>query len=165
MAILKNSFFNREADIVAEDLIGCFLCTKKGRYEITETEAYMGPDDLASHASGGRTKRNEAMYGNPGTIYIYLVYGMYNMLNIVTGEKDYPAAVLIRGAGEYDGPGKLTRGLGITRGLNGSKLGERIWIEEKKEKPKEIKRTPRIGVSYAGKWKNRKLRFITGTTD
>ncbi len=143
------------------------ICVKKEgkieRHIITETEAYMGPHDLACHASKGRTKRTETLYSEAGTIYVYLIYGMYELLNVVTSRKEYPAAVLIRGVGPYDGPGKLTRGLGITRSLNGRKLGRMtgLWIEEpKKETTVRIHRTPRIGVGYAKEWAKKRLRFV-----
>jgi len=165
---LTNSFFNRPADVVARELVGAMLSTKRRdgsieRLEIKETESYMGPHDLASHAAKGRTKRTEVMYAPAGTIYVYLIYGMYHMLNIVTGEKDYPAAVLIRGAGAYDGPGKLTKALGINMAYNGLILGTSagIWIEDAKDPhPIQTTATPRIGVDYAGVWAKKKLRFV-----
>jgi DNA-3-methyladenine glycosylase len=103
--ILKKSFYNRPTLKVAQDLLGCLLVRKapliKGvggilKYKIVETEAYVGPNDLASHASRGRTERNGVMFGEPGIIYVYFTYGMHYMLNIVTERKGYPAAVLIR---------------------------------------------------------------------
>jgi DNA-3-methyladenine glycosylase len=100
LKVLDSTFFDRSAEDVAHDLIGCRLCWRKGDQTlsrtITETEAYIGPEDLASHAARGRTKRNEAMFGAPGTFYVYFVYGMHWMLNVVTGPIGYPAAVLIR---------------------------------------------------------------------
>jgi len=99
--IIKKSFYGRNTLGVARDLIGCFLVRKyRGkiwRARITETESYAGEDDLASHASRGRTPRTETMYGEPGRAYVYMIYGMYHCLNIVTEKKDFPAAVLIRG--------------------------------------------------------------------
>lgn len=99
--ILKRSFYNRNTLKVAQELLGCFLVRKyRGktiRVMITQTEAYRGEDDLACHASRGRTPRTEVMYGEPGHAYVYMVYGMYFCLNVVTEKKDYPAAVLIRG--------------------------------------------------------------------
>lgn len=98
--ILKRGFYEQDTLTVAKTLLGCFLVRKVGkkiiRARIIETEAYIGVDDLACHASHGRTKRTETMYGEGGHAYIYLVYGMYEMLNIVTEKKDFPAAVLIR---------------------------------------------------------------------
>lgn len=186
------SFFNRPALVVAKELLGCYLITSNAdlshhsdaeadgiaRYMITETEAYVGPHDLASHSSKGRTKRTEVMYQQAGTIYVYLIYGMHNMLNIVTGEKDYPAAVLIRAVENENkiitGPGKVAKELQVTRMINGKLLGKEsnLWIERPRVEPRpasgkpsaresKIIRTPRIGVSYAGPiWANKKYRFI-----
>ena len=168
MKKLPVSFFSRPALVVAKELIGTYLVIKRNgvieRYKITETEAYIGPHDLASHSSKGRTARTEVMYHSPGTIYIYLIYGMYYMLNIVTDETDYPAAVLIRGIEGFTGPGKLTKYLGINKTINGKMLGmpTGIWIEkdESAQVPK-ITRTARIGVSYAGPiWSEKKYRFL-----
>jgi DNA-3-methyladenine glycosylase len=167
--ILTHSFFNRPAELVAQELIGCTLCVHVGKKEVTkleiyETEAYVGPHDLANHASKGKTPRTEVMFHRAGTLYLYLIYGMYDMLNIVTGEKEYPAAVLIRGAGIYNGPGKLTKALGITRKVNGEMLGKEtgIWIEARTHDvpEKNITVTPRIGVAYAKEWAHAKLRFV-----
>lgn len=148
--ILSQKFFNRPADIVAKNLIGKFLVRKKGGREIraliTEAEAYMGPHDMACHAYKGKTKRNEAMFGPAGYWYVYFCYGMHWMLNVVTGPKDYPAAVLIRAAicNTYEvksrkvvrkiplsGPGRLTKFLEINRKFNGKRAGRetRLWIE------------------------------------
>jgi|SRR3989344_2731284 len=171
--ILAKAFFNRKTAVVARDLLGKFLVRKIGkkvvREMITETEAYVGPHDLASHASKGRTKRTEVMFGEAGTVYVYFVYGMYWMLNIVTEEQDYPAAVLIRGTESANrrikGPGVLTRELKIDGKLNGQKLGKKsgIWIESDlkiKNSKLKIRRSPRIGVSYAGPiWSNKPLRY------
>lgn len=169
-SILTHTFFNRPADTVAQELLGCSICVRRNgkieRYTITETEAYMGPHDLASHASKGRTNRTDVMFRAPGTIYVYLVYGIYDMLNIVTGDEGYPAAVLIRGAGIHDGPGKLTKALSITRALNGKMLDKKtgLWIERPKtQKGFTITQTPRIGVSYAKEWAKKELRFVMNT--
>ncbi|NCN52555.1 DNA-3-methyladenine glycosylase [Candidatus Parcubacteria bacterium] len=167
--MFKKDFFKREADVVARELLGCTLCVQPigskdvHRLIITETEAYLGPHDLACHSSKGRTKRTETLFHDAGTIYVYLIYGMYSMLNVVTGVKDYPAAVLIRGAGKYDGPGKLTKALKVTRDFDNLPLGKKsgIWIEGGEPIPESrVSMTPRIGVSYAGAWADKKLRFV-----
>jgi len=166
--ILTQSFFNRPVVEVAEDLIGCYLVRrtqgKTERYMITETEAYDGCNDLACHASKGRTSRTDIMFAEAGHIYVYLVYGMHWMLNIVTGPKDYPAAVLIRGIEGLHGPARVTKKLQIDKGLNRKKLGKEsgLWIEPGEKIPKrKIKKTPRIGVDYAGPiWSKKKWRFI-----
>ncbi len=166
--ILEKPFFNHSAVKVAEELIGKFLVRNmKGKecaYMITETEAYDGFEDKASHAYRGKTKRNEVMFRDAGHIYIYLTYGMHNMLNIVTGDKGYPAAVLIRSVNEISGPGRLTKKLSITKTLNTKLLEEnsKLWIEDRgvKIQKTQIKQTPRIGINYACEWTDKPYRFI-----
>lgn len=167
--VLGNDFFNRPADVVAREILGCTLCVRRRgkveRHVINEVEAYLGPHDRACHAARGRTKRTEVMYLEAGTIYAYLVYGMYIMLNFVTGEKDWPAAVLIRGAGMHDGPGKLTKYLHITRHYNGKRSGKKtgLWVEGPAGTvpPQRIATSPRIGIEYAGPvWAKKHLRFF-----
>jgi len=171
--VIDNNFFNRETDKAAKDLLGKFLVRKIGNKEtalmITEVEVYDGFEDKASHAFKGRTKRTEVMFSEAGTFYIYLCYGRYFMLNIVTREKDYPAAILIRGAKNNEvnlnGPGKLTKFLKINKNLNNktAQKDSALWLEDRGIKiiEKKIKETPRIGVSYAGPiWSKKKLRFI-----
>jgi DNA-3-methyladenine glycosylase len=116
----------------------------------------------ACHASKGRTQRTEIMFHEGGRLYMYFIYGMYWMLNIVTEKEDVPQAVLIRGLENLKGPGKLTRTLGIDRSFYGEDLtsSERIWIEESCRKP-VIKTSPRIGVDYSGIWKDKPWRFYT----
>jgi DNA-3-methyladenine glycosylase len=129
---------------------------------MTETEAYIGSHDLACHAARGRTARTEVMFGAPGTLYIYLVYGLHWMLNIVTGPQNYPAAVLVRSAGGITGPGRLGTALAIDGGLNGNaaRLTTGLWFEDRPVAGRIIV-TPRIGVAYAGHfWSRRKLRFV-----
>ena len=161
-------FFQQDALIVAEQLLGKYLVRifdtgEVSRFIITETEAYIGEKDLACHASKGRTPRTEVMYREGGKVYVYLIYGMYWMLNFVTGSEGDPQAVLIRGVQECSGPGRLGRLLQLNKGFYGEDLREsnRIWVEESTMKPEFIT-TPRIGIEYAGEiWKNKPWRFIT----
>jgi len=168
-------FFNQDTKIVAQQLLGQVLCRKKGTqiYKgiITETEAYCGPNDLASHASRGKTKRTAVMFGPPGRCYVYLIYGMYYCFNIVTEKETYPAAVLIRACQPIKtykniipkGPGKLCQAFQIDKRLNEKKLSKgQIWMEPRKQqiKSSQIKKARRIGVDYAGKYKDKLWRFF-----
>lgn len=161
---------------MAKELLGTFLVRKNGEKEIAakiiETEAYVGPEDKASHAHKGKTKRNAPMFGKAGYWYVYICYGIHDMLNIVTGPKEYPAAVLIRGIelnGErINGPGKITKALSIQKTVfnevkaEKTKQKDSLWIEDRGERveEKQIKKGPRVGIQYAGpKWKKRHLRF------
>ena len=146
--------------------------TARGRSEhlITEVEAYDGEKDLACHASKSRTKRTEIMYQPGGRWYVYLCYGVHEMLNLVTGPVDYPAAVLIRGVADLRGPGRLTKGLGIGRDLNGAiaALATGLHVEDHGMVPPRgrIKCGPRIGVDYAGPvWAAKPWRFWIETGD
>jgi DNA-3-methyladenine glycosylase len=163
--VLGSTFFDRSAEEVAHDLIGCRLNWRGGDRSdsriITETEAYIGPDDLASHAARGRTERNAPMFGPPGTFYVYFVYGMHWMLNVVTGPIGHPAAVLIRSVQGLSGPGRLTKALGITKKLNGQLASEEtgVWFNQGKL-PRQVIRSTRIGVEYAGPiWSQKPYRF------
>lgn len=167
--ILTKEFFEKNTLKVAENLLGKYLVRKIGKKEIAlkinEVEAYDGFEDKASHAHIGKTERNKVMFGEAGNWYVYLTYGMHNMLNIVTGEADYPAAVLIRGAGGINGPGRLTKFLKIDRKLNAKKASIKtgLWLEDRGESvnKKKIKRAPRIGVDYAGPiWAKKDYRFV-----
>jgi DNA-3-methyladenine glycosylase len=136
----------------------------QARHVITEVEAYDGERDLACHASKGRTKRTDVMYRAGGIWYVYLCYGMHEMLNLVTGPMDYPAAVLIRGVGGLAGPGRLTKGLEIDRRLNGRparpESGLHLEDDGRKIPRRRLKSGPRIGVSYAGPvWTRKPWRF------
>ena len=169
---LKQSFFARPAVELAPDLIGTILVRRiRGReYQarIVETEAYVGSHDLACHAAKGRTKRTEIMFGPAGRAYVYLIYGMYDMLNIVASHVEDPQAVLIRGAVPLDGwqadlsgPGKLTRALRITRAQNGLDLtGERLFLLRNASHQPQFVSTRRIGIDYAREWKDAMLRFV-----
>ncbi len=172
--ILTKKFFDRPTLQVAEELLGKYLVRQSGEivrgYMITEVEAYDGFDDKASHAAKGLTERTQVMYGEPGVWYVYLVYGMHEMLNIVTREAGYPAAVLIRAVENISGPGKTTKMLGITRDLNKKKACRKslLWIEDRAVEIARgrILRSPRIGVAYAGEeWAGKKWRFILADAD
>jgi len=164
---LEHNFFIRDVLNVAPELPGKSLVRQFDngslyRYTILEVEAYRGKEDLACHASKGRTNRTEVMYHAGGKIYVYMIYGMYWMLNFVTGEQDTPQAVLIRAVEGFDGPGKLTRGLQIDKSFYGEDLAtsSRIWLEHETE-TYDIVRTKRIGIDYAGEmWKNKPWRFV-----
>ena len=167
--ILPQEFFNRPTVEVARDLLGKHLVRvidgERIMLPIMEVEAYDGFDDRASHAHKGQTERNAVMFGEAGYWYVYLVYGMHFMLNIVTGPKDYPAAVLIRGAGGVVGPGRITKHLRVDKTQNGvrSDLASGLFLEESGVvvPPRQVKRTPRIGVAYAGPvWSQKKYRFV-----
>lgn len=154
--------------MVAKELPGKYLVRRFGAKEIalliTEVEAYLGHNDKASHASRGKTERNKIMFEEGGRWYVYFTYGMHWMLNIVTGRKNYPAAVLIRGTDKVKGPGRITKYLKIDKRFNGE-LADRksgLWIEGRgcKMKASEILKTPRIGVDYAGPvWAKKPWRF------
>ena len=147
---LDYDFYHRPCLEVARDLVGKVLVHNGLRLRISETEAYCGESDTACHAAKGRTKRTEVMYMEAGTVYIYLCYGMHWMLNIVTGEPDQPEAVLIRACVEANGPGKLTKKLGITGTLNRTSVvdSEELWIEDDGFSC-EVVTDKRVGIGYA----------------
>jgi len=164
---ITRDFYLRDVLEVAPDLIGKSLVVKdKGgnffRYPLTEVEAYRGTEDKACHASKGKTSRTSVMFGNGGHLYVYLIYGMYWMLNIVTGTEGEPQAALIRGIVNIYGPGKLTKILGVDRSFYGEDLvtSERIWLEDTGVIP-HFKSGPRIGIDYAGDyWKSVPWRYF-----
>lgn len=164
--ILDKDYFERPANILAPDLIGKYLCrrTSEGiiRARIVETECYFGEENTACHAHKGKTERTKVMYEAGGITYVYLCYGIHSLLNIVTGPKDHPEAVLIRGVEGAVGPGRATKYMQITTADNALPLCEDsgIWIEDNDEKALKITRTARIGIDYASKRdRERKWRF------
>ena len=180
--VVKRNFYNRYTPKVAQDLLGCFLMRQyRGkilRGMIVETEAYRGENDLACHASKGRTKRTEVLYGEPGHAYVYLIYGMYWMLNFVTEKEGFPSGVLIRGIEVvkrekvksknaiekefFSGPGKLTKHLHIDGSLHGWDLtkGEKLWVERSAQKEKHrIIKSSRVGIDYAKHCKHWKWNY------
>ncbi len=169
---LGADFFDRPTLEVTRDLLGKNLCCRSAgqgrkiiRLRLTELEAYDGPDDKACHAHRGKTPRNAIMFGPPGYWYVYLCYGVHWLLNIVVGPEDYPAAVLIRGAGDIEGPGRLTRALGIDKSHNHLPAHKKsgLWIEENglAVPENEITRTPRIGIDSVGQpWAKKPYRMV-----
>ena len=169
--ILSQSYFSRPTLTVARSLVGKYLIRSiDGREiagKIVEVEAYVGSQDRACHAAKGRTRRTEVMFGPAGVAYVYLIYGMYHCLNVVTERAEFPSAVLIRAIeldGELiDGPGRLCRALQIDRCLNLVDLttGECLWFEDRGEVVGRgtVGAYPRIGVDYAGTWAKKLWRF------
>lgn len=177
--ILWTTFFDRDPVSVCKDLLGKFLVIGDKKYIITEVEAYDGENDEACHARHGKTERNAPMFAVPGCRYVYMVYWMYYMLNIVTWPWKYPSAILLRGLekqeqgtrwkgkGEREkdlnGPGKLTKKLWITKKFNGKKADKKtwLWIEESGITVSNIKTAPRVGIDYASdEWRNKHWRFF-----
>jgi len=182
---LDRSFYDRPTLKVAFDLIGKVLVRRlNGRNlagKIVETEAYIGPSDLACHASRGKTPRTSVMFGPPGVSYIYMIYGVYFCLNAVTEREGHPAAVLIRAVEPLEnirvmrtlrynpqrdtniasGPGKLCMAMSIDKNLNAVDLTKgKLWIEDRSLKIDAIEAGPRIGVDYAGEYKDKPWRFF-----
>ena len=179
----RRDWFDRPSVTVARDLLGMWLVHDRaqGRIagRIVEVEAYQGPEDLAAHSARGRTARNAVMFGPPGHLYVYLVYGLHHCANVVCGPGDKPEAVLLRAAaigpgvelarmarGDVAptrlaaGPGNLGAAFGIDRGLNGADLVAGPVRLAAGPRPRRIARTPRVGVAYAGRWARRPLRFV-----
>jgi DNA-3-methyladenine glycosylase len=169
--LLGREFFDRDTVAVARDLLGKVLVrTVDGKQlwgRLVEVEAYLGPDDLAAHSSGGRrSPRNEVMYGAPGHAYVYFTYGMHNCLNFVTREPGLPQAVLVRalepgpGVGRCSGPGLVCLALDIDRNLNGAALvPPTIYVLDDDAPSRRLYATPRIGIGQQGDWTDRPLRF------
>ena len=182
---LPNSFYSRPTIDVAVDLIGKVVVRSlsRGRVAgmIVETEAYIGEDDLACHASKGRTARTEVMFGGPGYAYVFVVYGFHCCLNAVTEREGYPAAVLIRAIEPVEGlelmrnnrqratrdtdigsgPAKLCQAMAVDKSLNAVSLeAESLWIEDRSLEPGKIVAGPRIGVAYAGAYRDMPWRFF-----
>jgi DNA-3-methyladenine glycosylase len=172
MPPLPREFYDRDAETVARGLLGTLLTHRVGAMprvgRVVETEAYLGPHDLAAHSARGRTPRTEIMFGPPGHAYVYLIYGVHHCLNAVTGPEGQAAAVLIRALepvsgveGDSRGPGRLCRALGIDRRLNGHDLlsDDLFFSAPDRPEPFTVVARPRIGVGYAGEWADRPLRF------
>jgi len=146
---LGYDFYHRPCLEVARDLVGKVLVHGDNRLRISETEGYCGENDTACHAHKGKTKRTEVMYRKAGTVYIYLCYGIHWLLNIVTGEENEPEAVLIRACVDADGPGKLTKRLGITGQLNRTSVCDgQMYIEDDGFNC-DVTTEKRVGIAYA----------------
>jgi DNA-3-methyladenine glycosylase len=172
MKKLDRDFYNRDTTAVARALLGKYLIRVSGGVEhigrIIEVEAYLGPHDLAAHSAKGLTNRTRIMFGPPGHAYVYMIYGMYYCMNVVTEPEGHASAVLLRAlepvanlAGKTSGPGLLCRAMGIDRSLNGHDLeSDDFFIAEGKEAEGiTVVERPRIGVKYAGAWADKLLRF------
>ena len=169
--ILPRTYFTRPTVAVARSLIGKYLVRviddRILAGKIVEVEAYVGPQDKACHASKGRTQRTDVMFGQGGIAYVYLIYGMYHCLNVVTEREEFPSAVLIRAIEIdgvlIDGPGRLCRALEIDRSLNRVDLttGESLWFEDRGilMERGNVGAHPRVGVDYAGEWAKKPWRF------
>ena len=169
--VLPPAFYARPADELARDLLGQHLCVEAGGHRIeariVETEAYLGEQDLACHASRGRTKRTATLYGPPGTAYVYLVYGLHHLFNVVALAEGEPHAVLVRAVeplgpleARTDGPGRLTRALGIDLSYNGIELFSPPITLLRGVPPASVAVDRRVGVDYAGPWAAAPLRFL-----
>ena len=169
---LSRDFYDRDTVVVAQELLGCYLIHNSGKTKrigrIVEVEAYLGPHDLAAHSAKGRTKRTEVMFGPPGHAYVYLIYGIYYCMNVVTQEEGHASAVLLRALEPIQeieertqGPGLLCKAMHITKALHGHDLlSNDLYIAKKDaSEPFKIVKRPRIGVDYAKHWAKRKLRF------
>jgi len=181
---LTRGWFDRPSDELALALLGARMThvgsdgAVGGR--IVEVEAYRGPEDLAAHSSRGRTARNAVMFGAPGQLYVYLIYGLHHCLNVVAGPGGKPEAVLVRAlaldegleiararrgptvpdARLASGPGNVGRALGVDRSLNGTDLlTGPVRVEPPTAPPGPVARGPRVGVGYAGAWADRPLRY------
>jgi DNA-3-methyladenine glycosylase len=165
-----NSFNRKNTVVVARSLLGKVLVReipggRPTRHIITETEAYHSEKDLACHASKGRTPRTDVLFRPAGVWYVYLCYGIHEMLNLVVGPEDFPAAILFRGLHDVSGPGRLTKTLRVSRDLNTRPAtpGTGLWIEDEGFRVMErwIQATPRIGVDFAGtEWAAKPWRFL-----
>lgn len=168
-ARLPSAWFHRDAVTVARELLGCALVHRKRAGMIVETEAYLGPDDLASHARFGPTARTSVMFGPGGVSYVYLCYGIHQMFNIVSGREGEGQAVLIRAVAPLvglpddpsvgRGPGKVTKALLLDRSHDRQDLAKGQLYVAAYATPPAIAEGPRVGVDYAGAWAKRPLRF------
>jgi DNA-3-methyladenine glycosylase len=172
MQKLLRSFYDRETMVVARELLGKYLVHVSRGVErigrIVEVEAYLGSHDLAAHSAKGLTGRTKVMFGPPGHAYVYLIYGMYHCMNVVTEREGHASAVLLRAiepiknvAGRTQGPGLLCRAMRIDKRLNAKDLlSDDFYIATpRRTEPFVMIKAPRVGVDYARHWARRYLRF------
>ena len=164
---LGRSFYLQPTKTVARELLGKDLVVRNKnrikKYKIVETEAYLGVRDRACHSyNGRRTDRTEVMYLEGGHSYVYFIYGMYYCFNVVTRPKEFPEAVLIRAVDQYSGPGRVCRGLGITKKENALDLtkNSRIWIEKNSTPPFKVATSTRIGIESSKEAAKKRLRYF-----
>lgn len=175
MKRVERDYFEKPTIKVAKNLLGAFIIRKVNnqviKAKIVETEAYIGPQDQASHTRNAKkTKRNKVVWRRGGHLYVYLTYGIHWMLNIVTEKKNIPECVLIRATDidQFDfkktnGPGKLTKRLKVDKSFYGENLikSKRIWVEDRRDKNFKIIETPRINIDSVGEpWVSKNLRFL-----
>lgn len=170
MKCLDRSFYMRPTLVVAREMLGKYLVFGDKKGKIVETEAYLGPEDLASHARFKSRKRNYLMFGKPGIAYVYMTYGMHYLLNIITEEEGVAGGVLIRAlepihgiVGKTNGPGNVTKALGINLLQKGLDVTQSHLYLIDGTKPDTIITTPRIGIDYAGPYKDKPWRFLLGS--
>lgn len=169
---LLRTFYDRDTIVVAKELLGKYIVHVSENIErigkIVEVEAYLGPHDLAAHSAKGLTNRTKVMFGPPGHAYVYLIYGMYHCVNVVTEKEGHASAVLLRAIepiknieGRTSGPGLLCNAMHINKNLNGHDLlSSNFYISaDSNPKPFTIIKRPRVGVDYAQHWAKRLLRF------
>ena len=168
MRTLPRSFYDRDTILVAAELLGKYLVHADRVGRIVEVEAYLGPHDLAAHSSRGLTERTKIMFGPPGHAYVYMIYGMYYCMNVVTEREGHASAVLVRAVepvrnvdGRTQGPGLLCKAMGIDKRLNGHDLLSKDFFIAAPSEPAvfTIVKRPRVGVDYARHWAKRHLRF------
>ncbi|HVM59591.1 MAG TPA: DNA-3-methyladenine glycosylase [Verrucomicrobiae bacterium] len=172
MCRLPRAFYDRDTILVARELLGKHLVHVDDGLErigrIVEVEAYLGPHDLAAHSARGLTERTKVMFGPPGRAYVYMIYGMYHCMNVVTEREGHASAVLLRAVepvknveGRTQGPGLLCKSMGIDKRLNDHDLLSDDFYIAAPAKPETftIVKRPRIGVDYARHWARRHLRF------
>jgi DNA-3-methyladenine glycosylase len=172
MRALARAFYDRETVIVARELLGKYVVHRSEEIErigrIVEVEAYLGEHDLAAHSARGRTERTKVLFGPPGYAYVYMIYGMYYCMNVVTEREGHGSAVLLRAIEPVrnvnertEGPGLLCKAMHIDKRLNGHDLiSDDLYVAAPpRDEPFTIVKRPRIGVAYAGNWRKRLLRF------